>query len=29
MLRMLRRFGADREGNIAIKGAGCMVLVMG
>jgi uncharacterized membrane protein len=29
MLRMLRRFGADRRGNIAIMGAGCMVLVMG
>lgn len=29
MLRMLRRFGADREGNIAIMGAGCMMLVMG
>ena len=29
MWKLLRRFGADRRGNIAIMGAGCMVLVMG
>lgn len=29
MFRLLRRFGQDQRGNIAIMGAGCMVLVMG
>ena len=29
MIRLLRRFGADRNGNIAIMGAGCMMLLMG
>jgi uncharacterized membrane protein len=29
MWKLVRRFGADRRGNIAIMGAGCMVLVMG
>jgi len=29
MWKLVRRFAADRQGNIAIMGAGCMVLVMG
>ena len=28
MLNLLHRFCADRRGNIAIMGAGCMMLVM-